>query len=252
MPPLAERRVVRHDLKPRTLDVVAVRPVAGPLVRVTLGGSDLDDFAAPGPADHVKVLLPGGIRRDYTPAEFRPDAADGPELDLDFVVHGDEGPASAWASHAQPGDTLTVGGPRGSRLAPEGVGHAVLVADESPLPAARRWLRAFDGVPLTGLFFVSDPASAAYLDGENTSDADIHWFSGVDREARVEEALRGLPYTDDTFVAMAGEAGALVPWRRYLRRELGLPAHQVAADGYWKRGEADRDHHAPLDPSDPD
>lgn len=252
MPPLAERQVVRHELKARTLDVVGVRAVAGPLVRVTLGGSDLDDFAAPGPGDHVKVLLPEGVRRDYTPAAFRPDGAHGPELDLDFVVHGDEGPASAWASRAQPGDTLTVGGPRGSRLAPAAVGHAVLVADESALPAARRWLEAFDGVPVTALFFVSDPASAAYLDGESTGDADIHWFSGADREQRVDEGLRGIAYGDDTFVALAGEANALIPWRRYLRRELGLPTSQVVADGYWKRGEADRDHHAPLDPSDPD
>ena len=249
MPPLAERQVVRHELTARTLDVVGVRPVAGPLVRVTLGGPDLAGFAAPGPADHVKILLPGGIRRDYTPAAFRPDEL---QLDVDFVVHGDEGPASAWASRAQPGDTLTIGGPRGSRLAPAGAGHAVLVADESALPAARRWLEAFAGVPVTGLFFVSDPASAAYLDGASTGDADIHWFSGADREQRVDEALRGIAYADDTFVAMAGEAGALIPWRRYLRRELGLPAGQVVADGYWKRGEADRDHHAPLDPADPD
>jgi NADPH-dependent ferric siderophore reductase len=249
MSPLAERQVVRHELKARTLEVVGVRPVAGPLVRVTLTGDDLVDFAAPGPADHVKVLLPGGVRRDYTPAAFR---ADQMQLDVDFVVHGDEGPASAWASRARPGDALTIGGPRGSRLAPDGVGHAVLVADESALPAARRWLQAFAGSAVTALFFVSDPDSAGYLDGEDTGDADIQWFHGADREHRVDEALRELAYGDDTFVAMAGEAGALVPWRRYLRRELGMPATQVVADGYWKRGEADRDHHTPLDPSDPD
>ena len=38
----------------------------------------------------------------------------------------------------------------------------------------------------------------------------------------------------------------------YLRRELGLPKEQVDAHGYWKKGEANLDHHAPLDPSDPD
>jgi NADPH-dependent ferric siderophore reductase len=51
---------------------------------------------------------------------------------------------------------------------------------------------------------------------------------------------------------MAGEATMLAPLRRYLRRELGLPAEQVSASGYWKRGIVNLDHHAPLDPSDPD
>ena len=40
--------------------------------------------------------------------------------------------------------------------------------------------------------------------------------------------------------------------RRYLRHDLQLPAAQVAASGYWKRGITNLDHHAPLDPSDPD
>ena len=51
---------------------------------------------------------------------------------------------------------------------------------------------------------------------------------------------------------LAGEADILVPLRRYLRHELQLPAEQVSASGYWRRGIVNLDHHAPLDPSDPD
>ena len=40
--------------------------------------------------------------------------------------------------------------------------------------------------------------------------------------------------------------------RRYLRRELALPAAQVALSGYWKRGTVAFDHHAPIDPEDPE
>ena len=48
-------------------------------------------------------------------------------------------------------------------------------------------------------------------------------------------------------------AGATrMPLRRYLRRELGLPKAQVDAHGYWKRGTAGHDHHAPIDETDPD
>jgi NADPH-dependent ferric siderophore reductase len=253
------RRVLRHELRRRELHVAAVTQLAPPFVRVTLGGGDLAGFTAPGPADHVKVFFPGRLSathaRDYTPVAFRPDGVDGPELDLDFVLHGDSGPASSWAAKAKPGDRITIAGPRGSWLAPQDATRVVLVADETALPAARRWLDAFaaaGGIPITALFFVEDPATAAYLDDMALDGIDIRWLSGSDREAQVDAALRNIEADDLTFFALAGEAGALVPWRRHLRRERGLAKEQVAADGYWKRGEADRDHHAPLDPDDPD
>ena len=50
----------------------------------------------------------------------------------------------------------------------------------------------------------------------------------------------------------AGEASALTPLRRYLRRELGLSAEQVVMSGYWRAGVVAWDHHAPIDPYDPD
>ena len=65
-------------------------------------------------------------------------------------------------------------------------------------------------------------------------------------------ALADLELDADTFVWAAGEASALIPVRRYLRRELGLTRDQVVVDGYWKLGVAELDHHAPLDPDDPE
>lgn len=103
---------------------------------------------------------------------------------------------------------------------------------------------------MTALLFVEDPATASYLG--DAPGVEARWFTGADREREVGAALRELTFDDGTFATLAGEAGALIPWRRYLRRELGLPAAQVTADGYWKRGIADRDHHEPLDPADPD
>ena len=35
-------------------------------------------------------------------------------------------------------------------------------------------------------------------------------------------------------------------------RHLGLGKEQAKVDGYWKRGVAGLDHHAPLDPENPD
>lgn len=246
--------------------------------RVTLTGPELEGFVTLGPADHVKIFfpdpatgvivapeivdgrprLPEGaevIVRDYTPLEFRPEAPGGPELDIDFVLHGDSshgGPAATWAASAQPGDQVVIAGPRGSLLPPADAQAAILVADESALPSVARWLDALGDTPVTGLFSVADAGTASYLAGHESAARQFHWFSGEDRGAALEEALRGLDIDEGTFIYLAGEAGSLVPMRRYLRRELGLPKGQVDAHGYWKQGTVALDHHAPLDPSDPD
>ena len=160
------------------------------------------------------------------------------------------------ASRASVGDELGIGGPRGSRLVPSGVGRLIVVADETALPATRRWLRLLPGgVPVTGLFDIASDAVAGYFaeDADLAARLDAEWLSREDGAGQLDEALRSLgPIGDDTFVFLAGEATTLAPLRRYLRRELGLPADQVSANGYWKRGIVNFDHHAPVDPSDPD
>ncbi|MEO8261184.1 MAG: siderophore-interacting protein [Pseudolysinimonas sp.] len=271
------REVVRHPMSVRRARVAAVRQIVPSIVRVTLEGPELAGFASLGPADHVKVFFPDPatgelllpdlrpeglsrpatagtiISRDYTPLGVHV-AADGtPTLDLDFVLHGDDGPASAWAAQAAVGHELGIGGPRGSRLAPTDLGRLLIIADETALPATRRWLGLVPAaVPVTALFDVADDSVVGYFEGGDAR-VDAEWLFRDEGAGQLDEALRSLGAIDDeTFVFMAGEATTLAPLRRYLRRELGLPAEQVAASGYWKRGIVNLDHHAPLDSSDPD
>jgi NADPH-dependent ferric siderophore reductase len=69
----------------------------------------------------------------------------------------------------------------------------------------------------------------------------------------LEESVRSLGAIEpDAYVWAAGEATSLIPVRRYLRHELGLSPEQLAVEGYWKRGVTNLDHHAPIDPTDPD
>lgn len=268
------REQVRHPLSVRRLRVTAVRRVVPNMVRVTLTGPAFDGFTSSGPSDHVKVFFPDpvtgiltlpevdaqGLRRgdagvvisrDYTPRAIRPAER---ELDLDFVIHGVAAPASAWAQFAKPGDELGIGGPRGSRLVPEGVEKLIVVADETALPATGRWLELLPaGVPVTGLFHVADQSVEGYFDAAQAERLDAEWLTHADGRGALEESLRSLGRIGETtFVFLAGEADLLIPLRRYLRHELLLPAEQVAASGYWRRGITNLDHHAPLDPGDPD
>lgn len=252
--PAREREVVRHEAVLRTLTVRSARDITSHIRRVTLVGDELDGFASVGPEDHLKVLFPAPpgerIMRDYTPAAFRPAEGETPaELDIDFVVHTDGGPAGAWAAAASPGDQLQVGGPRGSRKAPHGYARYVLLADESSIPAMARWITAVSGeAPVSAFvqstdpdildYFGSVPAGVAATRIEPGSDAALAALSTVSPDA-------------DSYVWAAGEASALVPVRRWLRAQ-GLDKNQAKVDGYWRIGVAELDHHAPLDPENPD
>lgn len=249
------REAVRHELRRRSLTVLSRTTVTDSLVRFTLGGGDLAGFASFGPEDHVKVFFEspdGPVGRDYTPSEFRPlGRSSGPELDLDVVVHGTTGPASAWASAAGPGAAVQLGGPRGSRLAPAGFRNVILIADGSGMPALRRWVRAYAGVtPVHAVLFGDDPSLLDYLDEAEALAATPQVAPSA--EFDLLEVVRSQDITADTFVWAAGEAGALTPVRRWLKSDARLPKANLSLHGYWKRGTAGLDHNAPLDPADPD
>lgn len=265
----------RNRFTARVATVLRVERVAPPIVRVTVTGPDFADFTSGGPADHVKLFLPdpatgelvapspvgpgedgivrpdrASINRDFTPL---PREVDGTvELDLDFFTHPDPGPASGWAEAARLGDELVVVGPRGSRPAPQDIDGLVLVCDETSLPSVTRWVRDVPaGTPVDVIAAVGGDSSwvSGYIGAGDGVTVRVHPVAAAGEWLDV---LRGFTIGEGTFVWAAGEASALVAVRRYLRRELALPAAQVAVSGYWRRGVVAFDHHAPIDPTDPD
>jgi len=250
--------LVRHDPAIRTLTVAGTTQLTPGFVRVTVEGAELDGFTSRGPTDHVKLSFDAGdgssetATRDYTPRAFRP-AGDGrlPQLDIDFYSHASGGPATRWARGAVVDDVLTVRGPRASRLVPDGVGRVILVADETALPALARWIELLpETVEILGIVELGNESDAAYLEPAHVNRARVVWLDK--RSGALERSVRNVgTLGDDTYVWAAGETTGLIPIRRYLRRECAMPAHRVKVDGYWKRGEAGHDHHAPIDPSDP-
>lgn len=273
------RQSGRNRFTARAATVQRVERIAPPLVRVTVSGPDLADFTSGGPADHVRVFFPDPVSGELVaptpvgPGEdgiVRPDRASigrdftplprtvpgGVELDLDFFVHPEPGPASGWAAAARPGDQLVVIGPRGSRQAPQDIDGLLLICDETSLPAVTRWVRE---IP-TGTFV--DVVAAVHGSGEWVAgyvgtvpgvDIRVHAVTPDPSAATILAALQQLPpIGDGVFVWAAGDASALLAVRRHLRRSLALPAAQVQVSGYWRRGVAAWDHHAPIDPADPD
>jgi len=238
------RRVqrVRHDLKRRELRVARVEPLGPHFVAVTLAGDGLADFASDGFDDHVKLIFAGdgsaeAVRRDYTPRRF--DRARR-ELTIEFDLHG-RGPAASWARHAAVGQTLVVGGPRGSMVVPVDYDWHLLAGDGSALPAVRRRLEELPaGARAIVLLEVPDQADRVPL--ESAADVELHWVASPDAWLAALRA-QALP-EGEGYAWCAGEASVMAEARRVLVDEKGHPKEAMRVAAYWKHGKAD--HHEEL------
>jgi Siderophore-interacting protein len=165
-------RRMRHELKFRELTVANTKRLTPHMIRMTLTGVDLADFASGSFDDHIKVFIPGEgepAKRDYTPRRFDIEAQ---ELVIDFANHG-EGPAASWARMAKPGSTVQIGGPRGSRVIEGKIAHWVLIGDETALPAMGRKLEELPkGVKATMIAAVPGPEDEQAIEGQ--ADVTIH------------------------------------------------------------------------------
>jgi NADPH-dependent ferric siderophore reductase len=228
----------RHELKRRSLTVSAVERLTPQMLRLHFTSPELHDFNSPSYDDHIKLFFPGNSdkpeMRDYTPRRFD---AKGQTLAIDFALH-EAGPATQWAEAAKVGDTLQIGGPRGSTVVPDDFDWYLLIGDETALPAiGRRVEELRAGVPVA-TFVVGEAqhfqTRAAWMP---------HWITretGIDEVAALRSALSGFELPPgDGFVWIAAEAAVARSLRSYIMDDRGHPRAWTKAAGYWKRGEAD-------------
>jgi NADPH-dependent ferric siderophore reductase len=235
-------------------------------VRITLSGDDLEGFATDGPASHVKLVFPAPgqerpalpvagpdglawppgaprpLMRTYTPRRF--DSARR-ELDIDFVLHDQPGPASAWAARARPGDTVVVVGPRGRYLAEPASAWHLIVGDETALPAIATILEELPAdVPALVVVEVVDAEEQLPL--ESKADLRVTWLYRGDAVAgsALELAVRAteLPPGDGQ-VFVATEAGSMRRIRRHLIADRAIDKDRLYTRGYWMYGQADHPDH---------
>ena len=153
--------------RPFAAEVARVQRLSPSFLRVTFTGPSFGDLAPNGFDQRIKVLLPtaaGGLRdcphgddwyaewralpedrrnpmRTYTVRAARPEQR---EIDVDFVLHGSTGPASAWAETAAAGDEVVLVGPNARFEGPTGgfewhpptgAPCLLLAGDETAVPA---------------------------------------------------------------------------------------------------------------------
>ncbi len=149
------------------VQVACLQRLSPSFLRVTFTGAELDEFASFGFDQRIKVMLPlpgrgiddcpadpdwyGAWRalpadrrmpiRTYTIRGARPGLR---EVDVDFVLHGATGPASAWAESAALGDEVVLVGPNARYPGPTGgfewhppadASRLLIAGDETAVPA---------------------------------------------------------------------------------------------------------------------
>ena len=245
--------------------VTVVRPVTAHLVRVTFAAETFRDVPAGAPDQYVKVFLPlpgqeapvlpetgsdvmswyrtylampDDVRppmRTYTVRAHRPEAA---EIDVDFVLHGDSGPASAWASRVAPGDRVTFTGPYGLYALPGSCDWQLLVGDETALPAIGAIIEQLPpGARASVYVELADRADRQVF--ETRGAVEIHWLLRGSRPLgdALLEALRGAAFPGGTpYAWVSGEAGVVKSVRRHLVREREIGKRLICFTGYWRHG----------------
>jgi NADPH-dependent ferric siderophore reductase len=220
--------------------------------------------------------LPEAIKnpiRTYTVRALRPHVA---ELDVDFVLHGSESPASAWASRVVVGDEIVIIGPdrrsgvqgRGVEWRPGRARTVLIAGDETAAPAICAILEQLD-VDVEGLALIEVPTASDAHELTSRSRVQIRWMPrdgaahgsaltpaveqwGRERrrpaasaaplpEPGSDEVLWEAPadVVADEYAWLAGEAGVVTSLRRHLVRDIGIDRTAVAFMGYWRAGRAE-------------
>ena len=200
--------------------VVALSPH---FTRVTFSGDDLSFFGTDGLDQRIKIVfpvpefglstfddldgatwyeawraMPDHLRppfRTYTIRGVRPAAR---EIDVDFVNHGDGGPAARWLQAATPGDEVMIIGPDARSLycssgfdwKPGAAKEVLLVGDETAAPAICSILETLPaGCRAHAFIEIPDAADALPLSRNAQS---ITWLPRGERElgAPLQEAVR--------------------------------------------------------------
>ena len=267
----------RNRFTARRATVLRVSGSRPPIIRVTVSGPEFETSPAavrpttcgcssrmpppanssrprPRPAGEDGIVRPdrASIARDFTPLPRAVDEGSGRRARSGLLRAPRSGSGLVVGGSARLGDELVVVGPRGSRRAPQDIDGLILICDETSLPSVSRWVREVPaGTRIDVIASVPGAGEwvAEYLGGARAS------------RARRRARHLGRHAFWAALERLGPSARASSSGRRARRRARAgapapaphprLPAAQAQVSGYWRRGVAAFDHHAPIDPFDP-
>ena len=244
---------------PRLFRVSEARYVTPHMIRVTLYGEEIKAMQVGCEGANCKIFLP---QQDQTFAEFAEQLNDGPrpvvrtytvryirpdigEMDIDFVDHGEGGPASAWARDAKVGSFCGFAGPGTVKVPNFYADRYLIVADMSALPVAAATLEAMPRDAVGDAFFeVTHPDDIQPI--EAPAGIRQHWLihpSGHAASAQLISEVQAWDWPDGIIqTCIAGESSVIKALRSYINVERGVSKDDCYISGYWKVGLIEDEH----------
>lgn len=233
-------------------------------IRVYLTGNNISQFENTTIGVNNKIAVPPkGIHEIYFPEydyqtnqwkplheTIRPSirtythrgiSLDTQEIWIDFVAHGDEGPASEWAIHAKKGDVLGVMMKYGKNELYSRADHYLLVGDATGIPVLGAIL---EDLPHTakGICIIEVHGKEDEQTLETKADIEFIWLynNQPHRGSQLSDTVKKINLPESSrFGYVAAEFSSVKAIRNYLRKEKLWQREELYAYSYWKAGVAE-------------
>ncbi|MBX2952596.1 MAG: siderophore-interacting protein [Leadbetterella sp.] len=251
-------RIIRNVLRLKRKEYLTPH-----LIRVTLEGDAVAEYKDCTPGNNNKIFIPpAGVKEVHFPEyneeleiwlhpephlvpavrtyTHRAIDLEKGEMVIDFVHHGENGPASRWAIQAQPGDELGVAMKAVTKELYPRVGQYLLAGDATALPVLSCIL---ESLPATagGVCVIEVQGPEDELSLETRADIRFLWLHNPHPEegSALAATVRGLELAESgRFAYIAAEYRTVKALREHLR-EAGWAKEEFYAFSYWKAGVAE-------------
>ncbi|PIT55092.1 hypothetical protein BHC44_02690 [Snodgrassella alvi] len=257
------KRSPHHAYLVRVHDIIDLSPN---LRRLVLHSAELADYPHQFNGAHIKIFLArhgqttpqlpqfSGHGFDWVDADNKPIVrtytirdydAKACTISIDFVKHGDSGPASAFAEQAQPGDILGISSPGGPNPMLKTAARYLFAGDITALPAIESLLAGIQPDASGDVVLLLPQAEDLPVTLSLPAGMRLHTFYGDLSQipALVKLVNTFAPLVCDDFAWVTGEATLVKPLRELLRTQWQLPPQRHYAVPYWRQGENEESYH---------